>query len=38
VTVIPKSEHPGRIALNLDLFGFTLDPEDIVLIDELHRR
>jgi 2,5-diketo-D-gluconate reductase A len=37
VTIIPKSEHPERIAANLDLLGFTLDPAEVARIDGLPR-
>jgi diketogulonate reductase-like aldo/keto reductase len=33
IVVIPKSEQRERIAANLDLFGFTLDPAEIARID-----
>jgi 2,5-diketo-D-gluconate reductase A len=35
VTVIPKSAQPVRIAANLDLFGFTLSPDELASIDAL---
>lgn len=35
IVVIPKSEHPDRIAANLDLFGFALSSEQIAAIDGL---
>jgi diketogulonate reductase-like aldo/keto reductase len=38
VTVIPKSENPGRVAANLDLLGFTLTQEEIARIDGLSSR
>lgn len=38
VTVIPKSEHPDRIAANVDLLGFTLTPAEVERIDGLSRR
>ena len=38
ITVIPKSEHPDRIAANLDLLGFTLTPAEVERIDGLSRR
>jgi diketogulonate reductase-like aldo/keto reductase len=38
VTVIPKSEHPERIAANLDLLGFSLRPAEVERIDGLPRR
>lgn len=33
IPVIPKSEHPERIAANADLFGFALDADEIAQID-----
>jgi len=38
ITVIPKSENPERIAANVDLFGFSLAPEEITRIDALSQR
>ena len=38
VTVIPKSEHPDRIAANLDLLGFSLTPDEVARVDALSRR
>jgi diketogulonate reductase-like aldo/keto reductase len=38
ITVIPKSQHPERIAANLDLLGFTLSPEEVARVDGLSRR
>jgi 2,5-diketo-D-gluconate reductase A len=38
VTVIPKSADPGRIAANIDLFGFALAADDIARIDALRSR
>lgn len=37
IVVIPKSADPGRIAANLDLFGFSLDPDEVASIDGLAR-
>lgn len=37
IVVIPKSARPERIASNLDLFGFTLSPEEVAQIDALAR-
>ncbi len=37
ITVIPKSAHPGRIAENIDLVGFSLTPEEVSQIDGLRR-
>jgi 2,5-diketo-D-gluconate reductase A len=34
---IPKSQHAGRIAQNLDVFGFSLDDEQLARIDGLDR-
>jgi len=38
IVVIPKSADPRRIAANLDLFGFTLDPAQMARIDGLAAR
>jgi diketogulonate reductase-like aldo/keto reductase len=38
VTVIPKSAHPGRIAANFDLLGFSLTPEEVATIDAMADR
>jgi 2,5-diketo-D-gluconate reductase A len=35
ITVIPKSANPGRIAANIDLFGFSLDPAEMARIDAM---
>ena len=35
IAVIPKSADPGRMAANLDLFGFSLDPAEVARIDSL---
>lgn len=35
IVVIPKSADPGRMAANLDLFGFSLDPAEVARIDAL---
>lgn len=35
--IIPKSVTPSRIRENLDLFGFSLDDEDMAVIGELDR-
>jgi diketogulonate reductase-like aldo/keto reductase len=35
IVVIPKSATPARIEANLDLFGFTLSPDEIARIDAL---
>lgn len=34
---IPKSSHSKRQATNLDVFSFELTPEEIALVDQLHR-
>lgn len=38
IPVIPRSEKPARIAANIDLFGFSLSPEEVARIDGLGRR
>lgn len=38
VVVIPKSVHKERMQQNLDIFGFTLDPEDMAAIKALDTR
>ena len=35
VVVIPKSATPDRIAANFDVFGFSLDDDDLRRIDAL---
>jgi 2,5-diketo-D-gluconate reductase A len=35
IAIIPKSEHPDRIAANIDLFGFALSPDQVAAIDGL---
>jgi diketogulonate reductase-like aldo/keto reductase len=35
IVVIPKSATPERIALNHDVFGFTLSPDELAAIDQL---
>ncbi len=35
IVVIPKSASPARIAANLDLFGFSLEPAEVARIDGL---
>jgi 2,5-diketo-D-gluconate reductase A len=35
ITVIPKSARPERMARNLDLFGFSLSPEDMARLSRL---
>ncbi len=38
ITVIPKSADPGRIAANIDLFGFSLDTAEMARIDAMSGR
>jgi 2,5-diketo-D-gluconate reductase A len=35
IPVIPKSAHPDRIRQNLDLLGFSLEPDEVARIDEM---
>ena len=37
VVVIPKSVHPERIASNARIFDFTIDQEDMDLLDTLNQ-
>ena len=37
ISVIPKSTHPERIASNARIFDFTIDQEDIDLLDTLNQ-
>ena len=37
IVVIPKSTNPKRIASNFDVFGFTLDADEVARIDALGR-
>jgi 2,5-diketo-D-gluconate reductase A len=37
VVVIPKSATPERVESNFDVFGFSLDDEDVRRIDGLSR-
>jgi len=37
IVVIPKSTDPERIAANFDVFGFSLDPDEVARIDALGR-
>jgi 2,5-diketo-D-gluconate reductase A len=37
LVTVPKSADPARLAENLDVFGFTLDEDDIAAIDVLDR-
>ncbi len=34
--VIPKSSHPERMAQNLNIFGFELEPHEMQAISALH--
>jgi 2,5-diketo-D-gluconate reductase A len=38
IAIIPKSSEPKRMAANLDLFGFSLDPAEVARIDGLAAR
>jgi diketogulonate reductase-like aldo/keto reductase len=38
ITVIPKSVRPERIAANLDVMRFKLEPDEVASIDSLSRR
>jgi diketogulonate reductase-like aldo/keto reductase len=35
IPIIPKSSHEERIKQNLDVFGFTLDPDEVARIDAM---
>lgn len=37
VVAIPKSIRPERMAENFDIFDFTLDQEDLVLLRKLNQ-
>ena len=37
IVVIPKSSDPERIAQNFDVFGFSLDADEVARIDALGR-
>ena len=37
IVVIPKSSDPERIAANFDVFGFSLDADEVARIDALGR-
>ena len=37
ISVIPKSTHPERIASNARIFDFTIDQEDMDLLDTLNQ-
>ena len=36
--VLPKSKSLGRIAENIDIFDFSLDGDDMKLIQDLHKK
>ena len=38
ISVIPKSVHPDRIRSNADIFDFTIEQEDMDLIDDSERK
>src|SRR6516164_11177199 len=38
VTVLVKSSHPDRIAVNIDVSGFSLSPDEVTAINGLSRR
>jgi 2,5-diketo-D-gluconate reductase A len=38
ITIIPKSSHPDRIAANIDVLGFSLEPDQVARIDSLSPR
>ena len=38
ISVIPKSVHPDRIRSNADIFDFTIEQEDMDLIDDLNAK
>lgn len=37
VVVIPKSVTPSRIKKNFDIFDFTLDLEDVAVLDSFNK-
>ena len=37
ISVIPKSVHPDRIRSNADIFDFSIDQEDMDLLDTLNQ-
>ncbi|MBQ0000400.1 MAG: aldo/keto reductase [Clostridiales bacterium] len=37
ISVIPKSVHKDRIAENADIFDFTIEPEDMAILDSLNQ-